>query len=327
MPRKQNLYIFLGQNDSDDYEISTKIVLKYLNRFVIEESAQVDVIQIHQLQKCENQENRVHPRNLKEFFVQVVNDATSAWFEFCKVVIQAVVKRGSETTLPKQIQEPILEAIIIAGILDDNDTDAHLIFGNIHIPRFTDLTYNDLLGHLIELTSSSYYMDLFLSFTLQLSTFQTADFLGTLIKRILSASVMSPNAIRVTWLDGCRLRVTGKPRAPTKINDWSSFMLGKILNMIPNIEDVDSLNTSILGDDLERFFNDLKLGKDLEVGNGFYSHQMLNNDIAQKVKSGDKVFLANLAETLLDKQIPLFSRDDQLFFEIFCARRTFTVKK
>ena len=63
MPRKQHFYIFLNENEFEEYEISTRIVLKYMNQFVIEEEAQIEIIQIHQLQ-----EYRGLPKTAKDIY-------------------------------------------------------------------------------------------------------------------------------------------------------------------------------------------------------------------------------------------------------------------
>ena len=47
----------------------------------------------------------------------------------------------------------------------------------------------------------------------------------------------------------------------------------------------------------------------------------------KKMKSGDKVFLKNLAKTLYERQIPVFDEDDPLFVEVFGAKLTFSVSK
>ena len=90
---------------------------------------------------------------------------------------------------------------------------------------------------------------------------------------------------------------------------------------------IDILGTSILGDDVEKFFNEIKQGKYVNAGYGFYLHQLLNSDETQKLKSGDKVVLKNLAKTLYERPIPVFDEDDPLFVEVFGARLTFTVSK
>ena len=98
------------------------------------------------------------------------------------------------------------------------------------------------------------------------------------------------------------------------------------LGLTENV-DVDSLNTSILGDDVEKFSNEIKQEKYVNAGYEFYLHQLLNRYVTQKMKAGDKLFLKNLVKTLYDRQIPVFDKDDPLFLEFFCARFTFTVSK
>ena len=51
MPRKQHLYIFLNKNEFEEYEISTRIVLKYMNQFVIDDEAQIEIIEIRAMDR------------------------------------------------------------------------------------------------------------------------------------------------------------------------------------------------------------------------------------------------------------------------------------
>ena len=93
------------------------------------------------------------------------------------------------------------------------------------------------------------------------------------------------------------------------------------------VDDNLMMHNSILGDDIEKFFNEMKQGKYVNTYYGFYLHELLNRDETQKIKSDDKVFLDNLATTLFEKKIPVFDKEDPLFVEVFCARWTFTVSK
>lgn len=305
MPRKQHLYVFLNKNEFEEYEISTSLVLKYLNQFVIEEEAHIDIIQIHQLQ-----EYRGIPKTATDYF----------WMYF-----DGFTGKSPEKILSQNVQRPILDAIETTGILNDDETDNHFIFGR----------YNDsLTGYLNEIQTKALRNEinvrnfLPLVFAMQSLIRGATNLLAKLIKQILNLSEMSPNNIQITWIDGIRHRLTGEASAPVQTNGLASFVLRKYLNFqYSSMVDVDSLNKLILGDDIEQFFNEMKQGKYVNAGNASYFHRMINSFETQKILSGDKVFLKNFAKTLYDGRIPVFDKDDQLFIEIYCARWTFTVRK
>ena len=55
--------------------------------------------------------------------------------------------------------------------------------------------------------------------------------------------------------------------SPAKLND----LMTKVLKLfLSSIVDVDSLNTTILGEYVEKFFNEVKQGKYVNAGYGFY---------------------------------------------------------
>ena len=286
MTRKQHLYIFLNKNEFKDYEISSNLVLKYMNQFVIQEEAQIEVIEIHQLQK--------------------------------------VFKNGSH--LSENVKRAIVEAIQTARSLDDGETDHHFIFGR----------YNDLLAEYLNdigtFIKAKYPLELLYPLLkMHDEIWEEANSLIKFINVILNSYEMVPNTIRVTWMSGIRLCLTCEAMDPAKINDLFSFVLRNnyiFLELSAFDEfDVDSLKISILGDDVEKFFNEIKHGDFVTGGNAFYFHQMMNNEETKKIKSSDEVFLKDFAKTLYKGKIPEFDKDDQLFVEILCTRLTFTVRK
>ena len=145
----------------------------------------------------------------------------------------------------------------------------------------------------------------------------------------------TPNIILVTCLNGYRHRITREATLPTNSNDWYSFLWRKLIGLLSFNQGGDLFNWSILGDDVDRLTNELKAGfeAELEVNenirtvNRFSLHKMLSNDEVVKIQSGNKIILEEFAYSLLDKQIPSFDRNDQLFVEIVCVRSTFSVNK
>ena len=68
MPRIHNLYIFLRErtSDEDSHDISRNLVFTYVNRFIIDEEALVEISQIREL----NQEliSSKIPKNIRQNF-------------------------------------------------------------------------------------------------------------------------------------------------------------------------------------------------------------------------------------------------------------------
>ena len=104
MPRKQHLYIFLNKNEFEEYEISTRIVLKYMNQFVIDEEAQIEIIEIRAIDL--------------------------SWVNSDSFVGQFPERYSSQIV---RLYRPLIKAIEMAWYLSDDETDNHFIFG-----RYTD---------------------------------------------------------------------------------------------------------------------------------------------------------------------------------------------
>ena len=302
MPKKQHLYLF-GTYESFGFEINRSVTLKYLNRFVIEEDSQTDIIQSYL---------EMYPYNYETGLVQSINPLSFFY-------------SNSDLSIKKPLNDRILNAMKTAAILEDNETQNHFIFESSLLRRSILRpmeSFQQPFRPLYELIKRS---DLKETMVLQKS-----------IKEILRSLMnLTPNIILVTCLDGYRHRITREATLSTDFNDWYSFLLRKFNRLFSFNQGGDLFNWSILGDDVDRLTNGLKAGfqAELEVNenirtvNRFYSHQMLSNDEVVKIQSGDESILKDFAYSLLDKQTPSFDRIDQLFVEIFCVRSTFIVNK
>jgi len=246
MPRKQHLYIFLNKNELKEYDISTRLVFKYMNQFVIEEEAQTEIIQLYQLQ-----EYREIPKTAKDYF----------WAFFGPILDQFwttsfLTGRSPETILSQNVQRSILKAIEKAGMLDDGETDNHFLFGR----------YNDLLAEFRKENVTFIKELLPPVFTMQYFIYEETDLLGKFVKKILNSTEISSNNIRVTSIQGTRYRLTREAPAPEPpIN----VLMRDIWNHL-DVKLFNPSNYSILGDDIETFFNEIKQGKYVNAGYGFY---------------------------------------------------------
>lgn len=154
-------------------------------------------------------------------------------------------------------------------------------------------------------------------------------------------SINTPNTIRLTYFNGYRLRITSHENRDAtllfknlKNNNWLCY-LSKKLNDIaisysefffPNkIYSLSSLKGTN-GDELENFYNDIKLEEPIQY-HEFFSYQMLKPDEAQKIKSRDKVFWDDFAKNLVFTDFPSFGEDDRLFVELLYTRFSMLYKK
>ena len=106
MPKKQHLYLF-GTNESFGFEINRSVTLNYINRFVIEEESQTDIIQSYL---------EMYPNNFERTPGQSVNPVKSFFNPI------------SDLSVKKPLNDIILNAMKTAAILEDNETQNHFIF-------------------------------------------------------------------------------------------------------------------------------------------------------------------------------------------------------
>ena len=129
--RKQNIFLFLKNDESDQKNISTKLVHSTMNRFIIDEDAQFELIDVfYHHEDHEELNNLIESVSDQEHLVSRLPNIFQKMIEACIIPFQLGFKYYSTPSIVQQsFRYRIIEAITRAQEFEDEITDTHLIFG------------------------------------------------------------------------------------------------------------------------------------------------------------------------------------------------------
>ena len=133
--RKQNIFLFLKNDESDQKNISTKLVHSTMNRFLIDEDAQFELIDVfYHHEDDEELNNLIESVSGQEHLVSRLPNIFQKMIEACIIPFQfGLLKYTNYYSTPSIVQQSfryrIIEAITRAQEFEDEITDTHLIFG------------------------------------------------------------------------------------------------------------------------------------------------------------------------------------------------------
>ena len=118
MPRKMHLYIFLNEKDHDLIDISKNVVFTYVNRLIIEEDAQIEIIELNTYQ--DNSIKLDHHR---------FNSTLIFLHNFTYILYTNSYNTFDPTeSICGRLQQALVNSFEKASCLEDGETENHFIF-------------------------------------------------------------------------------------------------------------------------------------------------------------------------------------------------------
>ena len=333
--RKQNLILFLNNDDENGQKnISTKLVHSCMNRFLIDEESQFEILDVYYVAEGKEElDNLIQYIKQEKKYLPMFLTQLIANLKIPLGIGFYLYSVPSKTLFQQPFRDYIIEAFTRAQQLQDENTDTHFIFG-------LSIGFYSLLKQLSlpQIPSES-----ILNSVLRLQAHMINNSINVLLMKLFSTR---KTPIMVTCYHGLRLRISSKDSSDYNIAEifgstYQQKMTEPFLQFLTYLINRRSIlrwpkrkakklknlfNWFTIGDDLESWYTEIQ-NRDISIYpiecQLLKAQKLLTINESKNLKLRDREMNKAIRQSLADDKLPLCNKKDRLFLDERCSRFSF----